>query len=74
MARINKSPATIFTTICILPLVPGSSLYYTMYGLVTRNSALSYEKGVELGMTCFGIVLGFMVVEVANRFLWRRPH
>ncbi len=74
MARINKSPATIFTTICILPLIPGSSLYYTMYGLVTRNSALSYEKGVELGMTCFGIVLGFMVVEVANRFLWRRPH
>jgi uncharacterized membrane protein YjjB (DUF3815 family) len=45
-----------------------------MYGLVTRNSDLSYEKGVELVMTCFGIVLGFMIMEVANRFLWRRPH
>ena len=74
MARVNKSPATIFTTICILPIIPGSSLYYTMYGLVTRNSDLSYEKGVELVMTCFGIVLGFMIMEVANRFLWRRPH
>ena len=73
MARVNKCPATIFNTIDILPLVPGASLYYAMYGVVTRNSELSYAKGVELGMICFGIVLGFMIVEVANRFLWRRP-
>lgn len=74
MARVNKTPATIFTTICLLPLIPGSSLYYAVYGVVTRNSELSYGKGVELGMVCFGIVLGFMIVEVANRFLWRQPH
>ena len=74
MARVKKTPATIFTTICILPIIPGSSLYYAMYGVVTRNVELGYNKGVELGMTCFGIVLGFMVVEVVNRFLWRNPH
>ena len=73
IARIKKSPATIFSTICILPLLPGSSLYYAMYGLVTRDADLSYTKGVALGMVCFGIVLGFMCVEVVNRFLWRRP-
>ena len=73
IARIKKSPATIFSTICILPLLPGSALYYTMYGLITRNADLSYTKGVELGLICFGIVLGFMCVEVVNRFLWRRP-
>lgn len=73
VARIKKSPATIFSTICILPLLPGSALYYTMYGLVTRNLELSYTKGVELGLICFGIVLGFMIVEVINRFLWRKP-
>lgn len=74
MARVHKTPATIFTTISLLPLIPGSSLYYAMYGVVTRNTALSYSKGVELGMICFGIVLGFLIVEVANRFLWRHPH
>ena len=74
MARINKTPATIFTTICLFPLIPGSSLYYAMYGLFTRNPELSYTKGIELGMVCFGIVLGFLIVEVANRFIWRRPH
>ncbi|MBO4418566.1 MAG: threonine/serine exporter family protein [Oscillospiraceae bacterium] len=72
IARIQKSPATIFSTICILPLLPGSALYYAMYGLVTRNSSLSYTKGEELGLVCFGMVLGFMVVEVVNRFFWRR--
>ena len=59
--------------ICLLLLIPGSSLYYTVYGVVTRNTALSSSKGIDLGMICFGIVLGFLVVEVANRFLWRHP-
>ena len=72
MARVNKTPATIFTTICLLPLIPGSSLYYAVYGVVTHNSGLYYAKSADFGMTCFGIVLGFMIVEVANRFLWRR--
>lgn len=73
MARVNKTPATIFSTICILPLVPGACLYYAMYGVVTRNAELAYSRGIELGLICFGIVLGFMVVEVINRFIWRRP-
>ncbi len=72
MARINKTPATIFTTICLLPLIPGSSLYYAVYGVVTHNLSLYSARAADLGMTCFGIVLGFMIVEVANRFLWRR--
>lgn len=72
VARVQKSPATIFSTICILPLLPGSALYYAMYGLVTGNGTLSYEKGVALGLICFGMVLGFMIVEVVNRFFWRR--
>ncbi len=72
LARLNRAPATIFTTICLLPLIPGSSLYYAIYGVVTRNTALSSAKAADFGLTCFGIVLGFMVVEVAIRFIWRK--
>ena len=72
VARVQKSPATIFSTICILPLLPGSALYYAMYGLVTGNAELSYTKGIDLGLTCFGMVLGFMIVEVVNRFFWHK--
>ena len=74
MARVNKTPATIFSTICILTLIPGSSLYYAMHGIVTKNLPFALQKAEELGLTCFGIVLGYMVVEVLNRFLWKRPH
>ena len=71
MARVNKTPATIFTTICILPMIPGASLYHAMHGIVFRNAALAHAKGTELGLTCFGIVLGYMVVEVVNRYIWK---
>lgn len=74
MARINKTPATVFSTICILTLIPGSSLYYTMNGFVMRDPALSHAKGMELLLTCFAIVLGYMIVEVINRYIWKRHH
>ncbi len=73
MARVNKTPATIFSTVCILTLIPGSSLYYTMHGIVTNNVPFAKEKAINLGLVCFGIVLGYMMVEVVNRFLWK-PH
>lgn len=63
-ARVSKAPATIYLTICVFPLIPGSALYYTMYGIVTRDLPFAAAKGVELVLVCFGIVLGFMVVEV----------
>ena len=72
MARRNKTPATIFSTVCILTLIPGSSLYYTMHGIVTKDVTFAVDKAVELGLTCFGIVLGYMIVEVINRFFWKR--
>lgn len=73
MARINKTPATIFSTVCILTLIPGSALYYAMHGIVTKNLPYAAQKGSELFLSCFGIVLGYMIVEVVSRFLWK-PH
>lgn len=67
LARVMRTPATVFTTICSLPLIPGGSLYYAMYGIVTKDLQLASSKGEALGLTCFGIVLGYMVVEVLNR-------
>ena len=72
MARIHKTPATVFSTACILTLIPGGSLYYMMYGLVTKNPVLSRAKGKELALVCFGIVFGYLVVEVLNRALLRQ--
>ena len=71
IARIKKAPATIFMTVSIFPLIPCSALYYTMYGFVTGDTALGMQRGTELLLTCVAIVLGFMAVEVAARYLWK---
>lgn len=71
-ARINRAPATVFQTICVFPLIPGSALYHTAYGVVTSNSALAGEMGGRLIMICFAIVLGFMSVEAGSRFVKRQ--
>ncbi len=72
MARVNKTPATIFSTVCILTLLPGSSLYYLMHGIVTKNAPFAKAHASDLFLVCFGIVLGYMIVEVVSRF-FRKP-
>ena len=72
-ARIHKAPATIFQTVSAIPLIPGASLYYMMYGFVTNDLPFALQKGVDLLLTCFGIVLGFMIIEVLNKYIWHKP-
>ena len=75
MARIHKAPATIFQTVSAIPLIPGASLYYMMYGFVTNDLPFALQKGIDLLLVCFGIVLGFMVIEVLNKYIWHPfPH
>ena len=40
LARLAKSPATIFLIGAIIPLVPGGQLYYTMNYAVAKNWGL----------------------------------
>ena len=61
LAHLRKCPATLFVIPAILPLVPGSSLYYTManavrgnltdaklYGSQTLEAALAIAAGISL--------------------------
>ena len=61
LARVLKAPATIFFIPAIVPLIPGSTLYYTMsyavqrawdtsssYGFLTVQYALSIASGISL--------------------------
>ena len=69
MARINKAPATIFQTICVFPLVPGPNLYYMMYCLVMEDHNMAVSEAVTLVVTCLGIALGFIVIEILSKYL-----
>jgi uncharacterized membrane protein YjjB (DUF3815 family) len=69
MARVNRAPATIFLTASVFPLVPGPNLYYMMYFIVMKDYATAYSETVTLLLTCLGIVFGFLIVEILNKYI-----
>ena len=69
MARVNRAPATIFLTVCVFPLVPGPNLYYMMYYIVMEDLKVAKEEALTLLLTCLGIALGFIVVEIFNKYV-----
>ncbi len=63
LAKHIKAPVTVFLTPTILPLVPGSSLYYTIEAFFRGElkNALMYFSA--LGRTIGAILLGIVVVN-----------
>jgi uncharacterized membrane protein YjjB (DUF3815 family) len=47
MARIIKAPVTIFLICSIIPLVPGSGMYYTMLECVKGSINNALNQGFE---------------------------
>lgn len=45
LARVLKTPASIFMTPAVIPLVPGMGLYKTMLALVGQDVALAAREG-----------------------------
>lgn len=62
MARLFKSPATVYLIMGIIPLVPGAGIYYTMEACINGD----LMEFMRLGVHTFGIAgalaLGILVV------------
>lgn len=64
-----KCPITVFLISGIFPLVPGARVYYTAYYLVTGQTGLAGQSGLEALKIAFAIVLGIvLVVSIPVRF------
>jgi len=70
MARIFKSPVTIFAVCAIIPMVPGNGMYYTLYESVNGNVAKALSTGIQTlasaGVIATGIVLVSSVAKIIN--------
>ena len=69
MARVLKTPTTIFMIPSLLPLVPGSRLYYTMFYLFSGEQALFLENMLVAVKICTGIAVAIIVVTGAVRWI-----
>ncbi len=70
MARINKTPTTVFLIPAMIPLVPGGALYYTMAYLVQHDNDMAVSKGLDTLYTCMGISIGIVLVSVLFQIIW----
>ncbi|MBE6647969.1 MAG: ASCH domain-containing protein [Ruminococcaceae bacterium] len=59
-----KLPSTVLLTPCIVPLVPGGSLYYTMESLIWKDYDKFYEYGTSALLTAVGIAGGIVIGSI----------
>ena len=69
MARVLKTPTTVFMIPTLLPLVPGSRLYYTMFYLFSGNQVLFMENMLAAVKICTGIAVAIILVTGAMRWI-----
>ena len=71
MARVLKTPSTTFITSSLVPLIPGSSLYYTMtYGLESdMNNFLN--KGIYTVTLASSLALGIIIIAAFTKIIYK---
>ena len=72
LARLLKTPATLFLTTAILPLVPGGSLYETMSHAVRGEMELVRSCGNATLSTALAIAVGISIVLAIRELRTRR--
>ena len=65
----RKCPITVFLIPGIIPLVPGTYVYYTAYYFVMNELSLALVKGIDALKLAFAIVLGIVfIVTIPRQF------
>lgn len=71
VARAIKVPVSVFVTCVIIPLVPGSSLYYAMQAYITGNSALASTHGYKALLISGTIAMAIAMVSSLTNLVYR---
>ena len=62
MARVLRAPATVFAAPAVITMVPGGSLYYTLYNAIAGNAEAASEYGRNTWNVAVGIAIGLAAV------------
>lgn len=68
-AVVLKRPAFIYIVLAILPIVPGSGMYYTMLQSVRGNLSASLSAGFETLQAAGAIAAGLAVSSAVSRLI-----
>lgn len=70
LARIVKTPVTLFIITSVIPLVPGGALYYTMLGLLQGNQTVFLAKGSYTLSAAGAMALGMFSATMIFKILF----
>ncbi len=73
MARIRKCPATSYLMCALVPLIPGSGIYYTMDFIRRGMLPEAYDKGMLTAAIAGSMAVGVLLVSTGFRMwgVWR---
>ena len=63
-ARTMRAPAVIFLLPCAIPIVPGGSLYHTMFNLISKNVEIAWKHFANTITVAIGIAGGIAAVSL----------
>lgn len=69
MARVFKTPTTTFITTSLIPLIPGSSLYYTMAFAFSSDLERFFEKAIYTLQLASALALGIIIATTVVRII-----
>lgn len=70
-SRVLKNPVTLFLICALIPLVPGSGMYYTVFYAVQGELMDSISMGFETLALAGLIALGIILVSTVSRLIQR---
>ena len=74
MARILKTPTTLFSIVCLVPFVPGGSLYYTMTHAFAGDLSGFVSSGSNTLQLAAALSLGVVLVNTFTVYLMKHLH
>lgn len=69
MARLLRTPVTVFILCGIIPLVPGNGMYYTMYETITRDLTKASIWGFQTLMSAGSIAIAIVFVSSITKLI-----
>ena len=74
LARVYKAPTTVFFIPAVVPLIPGGTLYNTMYSAVFQDWANFRIYGMNTLLTTLGISIGLSFVSAVLYVIAKVSH
>lgn len=69
LARIFKTPVTTFVICAIIPLVPGSGIYFSLLSSIQGDVDKALELGLSTLLSAGSIAIGVMLTSTITRFI-----